>query len=168
MNSCLLFFILCFYFTHSIILIHFHESPFFLYFSLFYFPLFTHLFTTRHFTFASASRLRACPDYSVGICFRMPRLVCIRNSHAFASAILTRLHPRFSRVCIRDSHAFASAILTRLHPLGAGLSKTFPRIVGGVETRAAYDLIGKSWPGARYMRGEPRNTVSLSSVLDHH
>ena len=66
----------------------------------------------------------------------------------------------------RDS--FASAIPTRLHPLGAGLSKTFPRVVGGVEMRATYDLIGKSWPGARYMRGEPRNTVSLSSVLDHH
>ena len=29
MNSCLLFFILCFYFTHSIILIHFYESLFF-------------------------------------------------------------------------------------------------------------------------------------------
>ena len=66
----------------------------------------------------------------------------------------------------RDS--FASAIPTRLHPLDAGLSYTFPRVVGGVETRATYDLIGKSWPGARYMRGEPRNTVSLSSVLDHH
>ena len=91
MNSCLLFFILCFHFTHSIILIHFYEFPFFLYFSLFYFPLFAHLFATRHFTFASASRLRACPDisvgadYSAGICFRMPRLVCIRDSHAFAS-----------------------------------------------------------------------------------
>ena len=66
----------------------------------------------------------------------------------------------------RDS--FASAIPTCLHLLGAGLSKTFPRVMGRVETRAAYDLIGKSWPGARYMRGEPRNTVSLSSVLDHH
>ena len=63
---------------------------------------------------------------------------------------------------------FASAIPTRLHPLDAGLPNTFLRVMGGVETRATYDLIGKSWPGARYMRGEPRNTVSLSSVLDHH
>ena len=63
---------------------------------------------------------------------------------------------------------FASAIPTCLHPLDAGLSNTFPCIMGGVETRAAYDLIGKSWPRARYMRSEPRNTVSLSSVLDHH
>ena len=66
----------------------------------------------------------------------------------------------------RDS--FASAISTCLHPLDAGLSNTFPCVMGGVETRAAYDLIGKSWPGARYIRSEPRNTVSLSSVLDHH
>ena len=63
---------------------------------------------------------------------------------------------------------FASTIPTRLHLLDAGLSNTFPCIVGGVETRAAYDLIGKSWPRARYMRGELRNTGSLSSVLDHH
>ena len=62
-----------------------------LYFSLFYFPLFTHLFATRHFTFASASRLRACPDisvradYSAGICFCTPQLVCFHDSHVFAS-----------------------------------------------------------------------------------
>ena len=66
----------------------------------------------------------------------------------------------------RDS--FASTIPTCLHPLEAGLSNIFPCVAGGVETRAAYDLIGKSWPRARYMWGEPRNTVSLSSVLDHH
>ena len=81
----------------------------------------------------------------------------------FRSELTTRR--AFASAC-HDS--FASAIPTHLHPLGAGLSKTFLRVVGGVETRAAYDLIGKSWPGARYMRGEPRNTVSLSSVLDHH
>ena len=63
---------------------------------------------------------------------------------------------------------FASAIPTPLHPLDAGLPNTFLRVVGEVETRAAYDLIGKSWPRARYMRGELRNTLSLSSVLDHH
>ena len=91
MISCLLFLILWFYFTYSIILIHFYESPFFLYFPLFYFPLFAHLFMTRHFTFASASRLRACPDISVGadysasICSRTPRLICFRDSQAFAS-----------------------------------------------------------------------------------
>ena len=128
-------FILCFYFTHSIILIHFYESPFFLYFSLFYFPLFAHLFVTRHFTFASTLRLCTCTDISVGA---------------------------------NHSASIASAIPTRLHPLDAGLPNTFPRVMGGVETRAAYDLIGKSWPGARYMHGESRNTVSLSSVLDHH
>ena len=80
-----------------------------------------------------------------------------------------RLEPTTRRVFAsahRDS--FASAIPMRLHPLDAGLPNTFPRVVGGVEMRAAYDLIGKSWPGARYMRGEPRNTRSLSSVLDHH
>ena len=66
MNYCLLFSILCFYFTHSIILIHFYESPFSLYFLLFYFPLFAHLFATRHFTFASASRLRVRTDILVG------------------------------------------------------------------------------------------------------
>ena len=66
----------------------------------------------------------------------------------------------------RDS--FASTIPTCLHLLDVGLPNTFLRVVGGVETRAAYDLIGKSWPGARYMCGEPRNTLSISSVLDHH
>ena len=81
----------------------------------------------------------------------------------FRSELTTR--QVFASAC-RDS--FASAIPTRLHPLDAGLPNTFSRVVGGVETRAAYDLIGKSRPRARYMRGEPRNTVSLSSVLDHH
>ena len=81
----------------------------------------------------------------------------------FQSELTTR------RVFASTHHdSFASAIPTRLHPLDVGLSNTFPRIVGGVETRADYDLIGKSWPRARYMCSEPRNTVSLSSVLDHH
>ena len=71
----------------------------------------------------------------------------------------------FASAC-RDS--FASTIPTHLHPLDVGLPNTFPCVMAGVETRAAYDLIGKSWPGARYMRSSPRNTVSLSSVLDHH
>ena len=87
----------------------------------------------------------------------------------YARAPTFRSEPTTRRVFAsarRDS--FASAISTRLHPLDAGLPNTFPRVVGGVETRAAYDLIGKSWPEARYMRGEPRNTGSLSSVLDHH
>ena len=146
MNSCLLFSILCFYFTHSIILITSMSLHFSLYFPLFYFPLFAHLFTTWHFTFASTSRLHMCTNILVGA-------DSLATRQAFAS---TR----------RDS--FASAIPTHLHPLDAGLSKTFPRIMGRVKTRAAYDLIGKSWPGARYMRGEPRNTLSLSSVLGHH
>ena len=116
---------------------------FFLYFSLFYFPLFAHLFATRHLTFASASRLRACPDisvganYSAGICFHTPRLMCIRDSHVFAS-------------------------------VRRGITKGFPMRCGRSWNKGRYDLIGKSWPGARYMRGELCNTVSLSSVLDHH
>ena len=115
------------------------------------FSLFAHLFATRHFTFASALRVCARTDISVraaylaSICFRTLRLVCFR-----------------------DSHVFAFVIPTCLHLLDTGLSNTFPRIVGRVETRAAYDLIRKSWPGARYMRGELCNTLSLSSVLDHH
>ena len=60
----------------------------------------------------------------------------------FRSELTTR---RIFASARRDS--FASAIPTRLHPLDAGLPNTFPRVVGGVETRAAYDLIGKSWPG---------------------
>ena len=112
-----------------------------LYFPLFYFQLFLHLFATRHFTFASASRLRACTDISVGADSLATRQV-------FASAR-------------RDS--FASAISTRLHPLDAGLSDTFPCVVGGVETRAAYDLIGKSCPGTRYMRGAQYSFLLLSA-----
>ena len=143
MNSCLLFFILCFYFTHSIILIHFYESPFFLYFSLFYFPLFAHLFATRHFTFASASRLRACPDisvradYSAGICFRMPQLICFRDSHVFAS-------------------------------IRRGITKYFLARRGQSWNEGHLWSHREIMVGARYMCGEPRNTVSLSSVLDHH
>ena len=142
MNSCLLFLILCFYFTHSIILIHFYESPFFQYFSLFYFPLFAHLFA-------------------------MWQYLLLRRGYARAPTF--RSEPTTRQVFAstrRDS--FASAIPTCLHPLDVGLPKTFPCIVGGVETRATYDLIGKSWPGDRYMHGEPCNTVPLSSVLDHH
>ena len=57
-------------------------------------------------------------------------------------------------------HAFASVI--------CGITNTFPCIVGGVELWATYDLIGKSWAGTRYMYSEPCNTLSFSSVLDHH
>ena len=72
------------------------------------------------------------------------------------------------RLELTTRRVFASTIPMHLHPLDAGLSKTFPWVMGRVEMRAAYDLIGKSWPRARYMRSEPCNTVSLSSVLDHH
>ena len=91
MNSCLLFLILCFYFTHSIILINSYESPFSLYFFLFYFQLFAHLFATRHFTFASTLRLLMRTDilvgaaYSVSICFCTLQLICFHDSHVFAS-----------------------------------------------------------------------------------
>ena len=83
-----------FYASISLILLFWFisMSPYFsLYFPLFYFQLFAHLFVTWHFTFASALRLRACPDisvgadYSAGICFRTPRLVCFRDFHTFAS-----------------------------------------------------------------------------------
>ena len=65
MNYYILFLILSFYFTLSIILIHSQESPLSLYFLLFYFQLFMHLFTTLHFTFASASRLHVHTDILV-------------------------------------------------------------------------------------------------------
>ena len=87
MNSCVLFFILCFYFTHSIILINFYESPFFLYFPLFYFPLFTHLFAMRHFTFTSASRL---PTFRSEPTPR--RVFASTRCNSFASVIPMCLH----------------------------------------------------------------------------
>ena len=146
MTYCILFSILCFYFTLPIILIHSHESPLSLYFLLFYFQSFAHLFTTWHSTFASTSRLCMCTEILVKA-----------NSLATRQAFASTCH-----------NSFASVIPTCLLLLDAGLSKTFPCILGGVEMRAAYDLIGISWPRARYMCGESRNTLSLSSVLDHY
>ena len=83
----------------------------------------------------------------------------------YAHAVTFRSEPTTRRVfasACRDS--FASAISTRLHPLDVGLSNTFLCVVGGVETRAAYDLIGKSWPGARYMRWAAQYSFPLLSA----
>ena len=146
MNYCILFSILCFYFTLPIILIHSHESPLSLYFILFYFQLLMPLFTMWHSTFSSASRLCMCTNILVGA-----------NSLATWWA--------FPSTCC-DS--FASTTPMHLLLLDPGLPNAFPHVVSGVETWAAYDLIGKSWARTRYMRSEPCNTLSLSSVLDHH
>ena len=112
-----------FYASISLILLFWFTSMSLHFFPIFssYFPIFAHLFTTRHFTFASTSRLGMCTDILVG-----------------ADTLATRW-------------VFASTIPTCLHPLDAGLSNPSPCVVGGFETRAAFDLIGKSWPGARYM-----------------
>ena len=139
-NYCILFSILYFLFTLSIVLIHAHESPFSLYFILFYFPFFVPLFTLRHSSFASTLRLHATPTFWLELIVWPP-----------------------------DEHLLLHASTpTRLLPLDTGLPNAFPHIMDGVETWATYDLIGKSWARTRYMRGSPCNTLSLSSVLDDH
>ena len=92
MNSCLLFFILCFYFTHSIILIHFYESLFFT------------IFSSILFSFIRAF----IRDAALHMCFRFEATRVLRHfgrSRLLGGHLLphaaTRLLPRFPRVCIR-------------------------------------------------------------------
>ena len=92
MNSCLLFFILYFYFTHSIILIHFYESLFF--------PIFLSILFSFIRAFIHNTALHIC------FCFeatRVPRHFGrsrLLGEHLLPHAV-TRLLQRFPHVCIR-------------------------------------------------------------------
>ena len=133
MNYSIFVSILCFLFTLSIVLIHSHDLHF--HYIVFYF-IFHYLCL-----YSQRGTLHLLPLWGYMCALTFLRLHVRTDILVGANSLATQWAFASAR---RD--LFASATPMHLLPLDTGLSNAFPHIVGRVETWAAYDLIGKSWP----------------------